>query len=72
MCCFIHSVSQFNVITCCYLISEPEKFDNALSRHFTENKINLFTWCFLCQQIIQQPSAKQAELPISAVCINVW
>lgn len=63
-------MSKLNVIMCCYLISEPENFDNTLSQHFTENKINLFTWCFLCQQIIQHPTAKQAELPILAVYIT--
>lgn len=56
----ICSVSKLRVIVCCYLIHDPESTDNGLSQHFTHS--NLLTRCFLCQQIIQHPSAEQTEL----------
>lgn len=37
----------------------------------TSHKINLLTWCFLCQQVIQHPGTKLSEHPVWTAC-EVW
>ena len=60
-----------NVMWLCAVILSVTQKVLVMNYLSTSHKINLLTWCFLCQQVIQHPSAKWSELPVSTVC-KVW